>query len=294
VGPSDKEHSGKPAYDRFLVYNEIKKKVLEEGPNVVPFIRELLREREDDLCILGCIAAGKIGDKSFVKHLLILLTDKNLDVSSHAASALIAIGKTHPEVITKVLTKFRRLPKSSASVEQLEWGKVRCIYILRNLKAKESAGDIIAALSDNSQRVRLSAVNALTEMGAKEAIPQIVPLLRNREENRSIRFRSAVALGELNAIQAADDLILALKDDLENIRWGAAMAFKKIKAPKAISALVDAITDKSQKVSAEAIRALYFQTGKKLTTDFLRKDAERQKAQKKWRTWWQQNKDKFN
>ena len=158
---------------------------------------------------------------------------------------------------------------------------------------KKSIADIIAALSDNSQRVRLSAVNALTEMRAKEAIPHILHLFRNDKENLSIRFRSAVGLGELGAAEAAVDLAAALKDDAENVRWGAAMAFKKIKAPKAIPALIEVITGKSQKVSAEAIRALYFQTGQKLTADFLHKDTDRQKAQEKWRTWWEQNKDKF-
>ena len=293
AGSSDQEHRGKPVYYRYLVYNEIKKRVQEEESNVIPFARELLCERDDELCKLGCIAAGKVKDRSFVGQLLVLLTDRSLDISSHAACALIAIGKEHGEVGKQVLAKLRRLPKKSAGVEQLEWGKVRCIYILRNLKAKESVGDIIAALSDNSQRVRLSAVNALIDLRAKEAIPHILPLLRNKEENPSVRFRSAVALGELGAAEAVNDLTAALKDETENVRWGATMAFKKIKSSKTISALIETITDESQKVSAEAIRALYFQTGQKLTPDFIREDSDRQAAQVKWRTWWEQNKDKF-
>jgi HEAT repeat protein len=158
---------------------------------------------------------------------------------------------------------------------------------------KEAVTDIMTALSDSSERVRSSAIDALAEMGAKEAIPQILSLFRNKEEKPSVRFRRAIVLGDLNATEAVDDLIAALKDEVEDVRWGAAMAFKKIKSPKAVPALIDAITDKSQKVSAEAIRALYFQTGEKVTPDWFRKESEWKTAQEKWRIWWNENKDRF-
>ena len=141
--------------------------------------------------------------------------------------------------------------------------------------------------------MRSSAVDALGEMGAKEATPQILSRLRSKDEKPSVRFHSAVALGDLGATEAVDDLIAALKDESEDVRWGAAMAFKKIKSPKAIPALIDTITDKSQKVSAEAIRALYFQTGEKVTPDWFRKESEWKTAQEKWRIWWNENKDRF-
>ena len=161
---------------------------------------------------------------------------------------------------------------------------------MRKLRFADAVPDIINALSDNSHAVRLSAVNALIEMKVKEAAPKMLELLKSEEEKTPVRVRYAVALGEFSFTEAVDDLTAALKEKTEDIRWGAAMAFKKIKALKAVPALIEAITDKSQKVSAEAIRALYFQTGEKLSTDFLQKDTERREAQRKWRAWWQQQK----
>jgi len=161
------------------------------------------------------------------------------------------------------------------------------------LNVREAIPDIISALSDDSSSVRLSAVNALNEMRAKEAVPYIIPLLRNKKENPSVRFRSAVALGNLNATEAVEVLIDALDDEAEEVRWGAAMAFKRIKTPKAIPALIEAVTDTSQKVSMEVIRALYYQTGKRLSSDYLSSAEEKKRAQKKWLNWWQKNRDRL-
>lgn len=284
-------YSSDPGRGRYEVFIALKKRVEEEGRNAIPFIKELLSERDDDLCILGCTTAAKIKDKSFVEPLLVLLTDKNLDVSAHASYALVEMGKEHKSVSEAVLTKLRLQRKDTLGYTPFVWYKIRCIYILRKLNVKEAIPDIITALSDGSQQVRSAAMDALGELGAKEAIPQILSLLRSKNEKPPVRFRSAIVLGDLDAIEAVDDLIAALKDEAEDIRWGAAMAFKKIKSPKAIPALIDTITDKSQKVSAEAIRALYFQTGHEITADFLRKDTERKEAQDKWRAWWDQNRN---
>ncbi len=289
-------------YNRFHTYIILKKKLLNDGRRAVPFIRKLLGVRQDQLCILGCIAAGRTGDTSLADPLIALLTDKNEDIQAHASYALIEIGKRSQRAARGIFEKLRALEKRG-SYKYCE--NRRGLYIVRKLNIKEAIPDIMSLLSREHRVVpKLSAVNALAEMRVKEAVPKLITLLRDKAQDPTVRFRCAVALAKLDPAQAKLDLVVAVEDADAVVRWGAAMAFKKNKARESIPVLIEAITDKSQKVSAEAIRALYFQTGQKLTHDFIERPYafgeeeqklpdELKKAQKTWRDWWDKNKHNF-
>ena len=81
------------------------------------------------------------------------------------------------------------------------------------------------------------------------------------------------------------------------------MVFKKVKAPEAIPTLIEVIVDSEENIAADAIRALYFQTGEKLTIDYIGRpylssgeeyqpQQEALGVQSTWRAWYEKNKDK--
>lgn len=292
-----------PRYNKFRTYDLLKKKLLEKGGAAVPFIKELLGQRNHQLCILGCIAAGRLDDVSLIDPLVLLLTDNNDDVSAHASYALVEIGKKSEELGKAV---YKKLPMIGRRTGYSHFNNRRYIYIVRKLGIGEAIPDLTGAFQGSWGSTKAAIVDTLAELGAKEAVPEIIKVVRNPKEDPTVRFRSMLALCELGAgndPEVVKDFIAALGDEKAVIRWGGAMAFKKVKAPEAIPALIEAIADSEERVAAEAIRALYFQTGEKLTVDYIERpylsSGEQYKppqealdAQSTWRAWYEKNSGK--
>jgi len=197
-------------YSRFYTYIILKKKLLARAGAEVPFVRKLLGQRNDQLCILGCIAAGRARDTSLLDPLVALLTDRNEDVQAHASYALIEIGKRSKKAAGEIFEKLRDLEKRG-SYRYCE--NRRGLYIVRKLNIREAIPDIMSLLKKERRVVpHLPAVNALAEMGVKEAAPTLITLLRDKSQKPTLRFRCAVALAQLAPEKAKLDLIVALED----------------------------------------------------------------------------------
>jgi HEAT repeat protein len=254
----------------------------------------LVREMIQDVNVLvrrtGCIAAARLRDPRLVSSLIICLRDSDFSVSMQSAYALVKRGKASVRPVMMLCDELLRMEKRS---ETEDWALFHCFNILRQLKAGEAVALCVIGLSDSVKRVRYAALGTLRDIEAREALPEILDILRNVDEPELLRVRAARIAAEWNAPEAVKDLIAAMQDKSEDVRLAGTGAFRKMKTAEAVAALIETVTDDSQKVSTEAVRALYFQTGEKLTTDFLRIEKERQEAQKKWRDWWQQNKDTF-
>jgi len=116
-----------------------------------------------------------------------------------------------------------------------------------------SVEPLISALEHPDGDVRWKAAIALGEIGDQRAIE---PLIRQLSDtDRFVKSRVAHALGMIGA-PAVHPLIRTLREGDGNLRWGAAIALGRIKDPQAVEPLIQALADKYENVRAEAAASL--------------------------------------
>jgi HEAT repeat protein len=118
---------------------------------------------------------------------------------------------------------------------------------------KNSVEPLIPLLSHPDEDVRWKAAIALGEIGDERAINPLIGLLR--DPDHYVMGRAAVALGMIGQ-PAVTPLIQALRGGDGNLRWGAAIALGRIRDPQAIAPLVHALGDKYDNVRSEALASL--------------------------------------
>ncbi|MCU0630618.1 MAG: HEAT repeat domain-containing protein [Methanoregulaceae archaeon] len=116
-----------------------------------------------------------------------------------------------------------------------------------------SVEPLIVLLGHPDEDVRWKAAIALGEIGEVRAIDPLIGLLR--DEDRYVKGRVAVALGMIGQ-PAVSPLITALSTGDGSLRWGAAIALGRIRDPRAVAPLVQALGDKYENVRSEALASL--------------------------------------
>jgi HEAT repeat protein len=116
-----------------------------------------------------------------------------------------------------------------------------------------ATGPLIRLLSHSNEDVRWKAALALGEIGDEDTI---VPLIRLLSDNdHYVQGRAAAALGMIGR-PASGPLIDALLSGDTSTRRGAAIALGKIHDPRAIAPLIRTLGDKDENVREEARTAL--------------------------------------
>jgi HEAT repeat protein len=116
-----------------------------------------------------------------------------------------------------------------------------------------SVEPLISVLQHSDSDVRWKAAIALGEIRDPRAIG---PLIRQLSDtDRFVKSRVAHALGMIGA-PAVHTLIRTLLEGDGNLRWGAAIALGRIKDPQAVEPLIQALADKYENVRAEAAASL--------------------------------------
>ena len=87
----------------------------------------------------------------------------------------------------------------------------------------------------------------------RRAIEPLILLLC--DEDRFVKSHAALALGAFGEL-AVTPLLRALHEGDGNLRWGAAIALGKIRDPRAIEPLIQALADKYDNVRAESASSL--------------------------------------
>jgi HEAT repeat protein len=177
-----------------------------------------------------------------VRGLIRLLKHRDLDVQYGAAEALGEIG-------------------DSGAVEPLTAALKNDAYSGVRWKAAEALSKIgapavealIGALSHDDDDVRWKAAIALGEIGDRRAVEPLIILLC--DEDRFVKSHAALALGAIGE-PAVNPLLRALREGDGNLRWGAAIALGKIRDPRAIEPLIQALADKYENVRAESASSL--------------------------------------
>jgi HEAT repeat protein len=110
---------------------------------------------------------------------------------------------------------------------------------------------LIEALHDPYYQVRISAADALGRLGDTRALPLLIRLLLEDEEEE-VRSRAAHALGELRDPAATGPLVRALHDRYSVVRGAAARALGMTRDQQAIGPLVT-LFESGDRATAEAV-----------------------------------------
>jgi HEAT repeat protein len=130
-------------------------------------------------------------------------------------------------------------------------------YVVRDIAALGSAA--LPALEQASATgtilVRLSAVEAMGQIGDPNSLPTLSRILKSRELV-NIRIAAARAMGRIGDRSAVPDLLAAIQEPESYIRWNAAIALGEIGDPNAAPALILALTDADTSVRSFSAASL--------------------------------------
>ena len=140
--------------------------------------------------------------------LIDLLNSPDPHVQWHAAEALGTCGEKAVPLLLLAL-QSRSVP--------VRLGAIEALGVIRDARAVDPILSVID--HDASLEVRWAAVLALGEIGSPDAIPFLVPLLR--DPNRYLRYGAATALGRLGwqpENEADTVYLLIARQDWESVR----------------------------------------------------------------------------
>ena len=182
-------------------------------------------------------ALGEIGDERTVEPLIGMLSDDNSRVRRNAAGALDKLGWV-PEtdrqraVYLIAVEDWKSVVECGESAVNALIGALPFWWMTK--AAAEALGEIgkpaveplIRILSDNDERVRRSAADALGEIGDVRAVEPLIKVLG--DDSWRVRWPAVEALGKIGDERAVEPLITALEDEDDDVRNAAEEALEKL------------------------------------------------------------------
>jgi HEAT repeat protein len=155
---------------------------------------------------------------------------------------------------------------------------------------------LMKALQSPSRRIRLNAIEALSMIKDKSAVPALNAIAGNAQDILAVRekaLRVAIRLDPQNALPALQAMA---KDQNEAIRQTVVHESRYVRDKGVIDLLITMLADDVPSVADGALRTLYGFTGRVVERqDFLQSTKEQRVAwSKEWAQWWEENKEKFN
>ncbi len=146
-----------------------------------------------------------------------------------------------------------------------------------------------------SRRVRINAIETMSMIKDKAAVPILNAVAANEEEIPAVRekaLRVAVRLDPAHAVPALEAMA---KDQSETIRNAVVSESRFVKDRAVIDLLINLLADDSNSVADGAFRTLWNFTGRMVDgQDFIQSTKEERVAwAKDWARWWADNRDKF-
>lgn len=159
-----------------------------------------------------------------------------------------------------------------------------------------SAVPVLAkALQHHSRRVRMNAIETLSLIKDKSAVPVLGTLAANRQEVPAVRERALRVIVRLDSASALPVLQAMASDPSDGIRNAVANESRLVKDKAVIDLLIAMLADDARSVADGAHRALYGFTGRLVDRqDFIQSTKEQRVAwSKDWAQWWGANRDMF-
>lgn len=146
-----------------------------------------------------------------------------------------------------------------------------------------------------SRRVRLNAIETMSMIKDKAAVPVLNAVAANGEEIPAVRekaLRVAIRLDPAHAVPALEAMA---KDPSEMIRNAVVSESRFVKDKAVIDLLIPLLADGSRSVADGAFRTLWNFTGRMVEgQDFIQSTKEERVGwAKDWAQWWADSRDKF-
>jgi len=128
---------------------------------------------------------------------------------------------------------------------------VPSILLLGRLKDRRALPILLDALNKRKDlHCRLTVINALDELGDKEAVEPLLQILVDDKEFPGPRMAAARALGKFGDARAVEPLLRILKDERENkeVRRDAASALGTFRDKRAVEPLINILRNKREDV----------------------------------------------
>jgi HEAT repeat protein len=124
---------------------------------------------------------------------------------------------------------------------------------LGELRNPDAVSALVAAMGDEEVAVRWAAAKALTRIG-QVAIPALAATLQGMGGRLSPY--ALWSLGEIGSPEAIDVLSDAVRSPLWEVRWSAATSLGDVGGGQASRALIEALSDRDERVRKAAVEAL--------------------------------------
>lgn len=215
-----------------------------------------IKDSDNSVSLNATYSLAKCGSKSVQSIIQTLQQDKDPNLRSSAANALMYMGETAKTAIPQLIETLQQDKDPNVRLSAADaLGKMKKL-------ATPAVPQLIKSLKqDRDPNVRSSAASALGNMQetAKTAVPQLILSLK-QDRDPNVRSNAASALGNMKEIAASaiPQLIISLKTD-SDIRKNAAVALgnmektAKVAIPQLISILQQ---DKNPNIRSAAASAL--------------------------------------
>jgi HEAT repeat protein len=190
----------------------------------------------------GAEKLGRMMSRRSIPDLVGLMEDPVPEVRIRAAKALGALGGL--EAVQSLLGALR---------DTNRWSALRIGDILATL-GEPAVGPLIAELPRLPPAARVPAIDILGRLRSPQAVPLLVSLLHDPEDNA--RARAAHSLGVIGDPRCAPALVATLRDHAWPVRAMAAKALGMVPGSAGVKALQRALADREWWVRSNAAEAL--------------------------------------
>ncbi len=204
--------------------------------------RHKLTDRRSAKRVEGAEKLGRMMSRQPLPDLVRLMQDPIPEVRIRAAKALGSIGGL--EAVASLLGALR---------DTNRWSALRIADILAGL-GQAAVQPLLQEFPRLPPLARVPAIDILGRLRSPEAVPLLVSLLSDADENA--RARAAHSLGVVGDPRAAPELVRALEDPAWPVRAMAAKALGMLAGTAGIRALEAALADREWWVRSNAADAL--------------------------------------
>jgi HEAT repeat protein len=229
------------------------------------------------------LAIETLGELMFpapIDYLLAKIDDDDVGSQQAAVNAVSALVRAFPQIKPDVLTKIRKLLKSSsipmklnalslyvdiqgegypdelllASKDSDPMTRQKAISLMGKFSEERFADQLLLSLVDESAAVRLAAINAVVRLRPEKGVE---PLISSLEDSDVwIRTAAAQALGEYKHASAVEPLMRHLENDLPPVRIAVIEALGKFGHGNVRHVLFRCTTDPDVEIRRAAVLAL--------------------------------------